>query len=100
MIHVIDDWYIEPDELNWQSFQYKEYETKTGEKSMRKVGVNYHWDLEMATKRIMNDCKKRSLAKKECELTEAIADLRALEADAAAKIAKAIKSIGKGKRNG
>lgn len=93
MIHIVDDFYIEPDELNWQSFRYIPYNTKGGETKLKKSDIRYHGDLYFAFKRIMEDCKKRSLAKRECEFKEAIADMKRFEKSITDKIITAIETL-------
>ena len=90
MIHVIDNWYIEPDELNWQSFEYKASEkgAKKGVKSKR--NINYHHTLYRAMLRIKEDCKRKSLNKIDCEYKDAIHALISEERRCESEITKTI----------
>lgn len=91
MIHVFDNWYIEPDELNWQSFQMKEQKSrKTGEITLRKSNVLYHHDLHQALKSVLADCKRSSFRKYSGGISDAIADMKRFEADLEGKIISAI----------
>lgn len=86
MIHVIDDWYIEPDELNWQSFEYKK--SKNGKHSKR--DINYHHDLANAMERIIENCRKKSLERYDGDLKGAIDLVRVRERRCMEKIIEAI----------
>lgn len=87
MIHVIENWYIEPDELNWQSFIY-EPSQKTG--NMTKKKINYHHDLWRAVLRIIEDLRKESARVDDTELSEAVANLRRFQNSYEQKIISAI----------
>lgn len=69
MVHIIDDWYITADDLQYISFQLKKSQ-KSGLE--HKSNYRYHANLELAVKRILSERKRYMVSELACEIKDAI----------------------------
>lgn len=69
MVHIIDDWYITADDLQYISFQLKKSQ-KSGKE--HKTNYRYHATLELAVNRILNERKRYMVSDLACEIKDAL----------------------------
>ena len=69
MIHIIDDWYVDADDLQYISYKLR-INKKTGKE--HKTAHRYHATLELAINRILSERKRLMMSDLACDIKTAL----------------------------